>query len=135
NDLEKEIINTIYQLFINKNEIELILKPKDIREKMNDEIWYNFIDTNQKKDIRVGKIVKKFNLTTNKITSSEGVAYQFQKDKIEKIRKTVFKAEDNSPDSPLSENNQEATPISYEELPEEARQNDEPTPINEEIPF
>ena len=94
-ELEKATIKTIYQFFEEKRKNEIILTPSEIRERIDEEIWEDqFLKTRQK-DIKIGYIIKKFNLSTEKKRMNKGIAYLFQKEKVKKIKDLYYKEPNN----------------------------------------
>lgn len=100
-DLEKAVIEAV-DSFLKENEKEEIeLKPSDIRERIEENVWINKFLTGHQKDIRIGYIIKKFNLSTEKRKRSYGITYLFQREKVEKIKNLYTQAEKNTSNSSL----------------------------------
>jgi hypothetical protein len=118
NELEKEVIEVIYKSF-NDNE-EIKLRPPEIREEIqNENLWGFWKDrdlTPHQKDIAIGFIIKKFNLSSEKKNTNKGVVYLFEREKVSKIRNLYCKSEENTPDSPLLSKNNESSVKNGEEL-------------------
>jgi hypothetical protein len=118
NELEKEVIEVIYKSF-NDNE-KIKLRPPEIREEIQDEnfweFWKDRDSTPHQKDIAIGFIIKKFNLSSEKKNTNKGVVYLFEREKVSKIRNLYCKPEENAPDSPLLSENNENSVKNDEEL-------------------
>jgi len=118
NELEKEVIEVIYKSF-NDNE-EIKLRPPEIREEIQDEnLWGFWKDrdlTPHQKDIAIGFIIKKFNLSSDKKNTNKGVVYLFEKKKVLKIRNLYCKTEENTSNSPLLPENNKNSMKNSEEL-------------------
>jgi len=81
NDLEKEVIKIVASSFT-LNESQKILSLKEIYNKIPDELWINPSLTTRQKETRIGLIIRKFNLATEKKRTSEGISYLFEKDNV-----------------------------------------------------
>jgi hypothetical protein len=103
NELEKEIIEIIYKSFNGSEKIKL--RPPEISEEIQDEnLWGFWKDrdlTPHQKDIAIGFIIKKFNLSSDKKNTNKGVVYLFEREKVLKIKNLYCKTEENTSDSPL----------------------------------
>jgi hypothetical protein len=115
-ELEKGIIETIYEMVKTTEEGKVILKPSDIREELDEEIWEDKLLKNRQKDIKIGQIIRKFNLSTEKKRTNKGIAYLFQKEKVEKIRNLYCKNKTDISHSSLFAKNCEKTEEIGEEL-------------------
>lgn len=109
NELEKEIIETVYRL-LNDNE-RVTIRPSEIRKEIQDEnLWDFWKDRDLKphqKDIGVGFIIKKLNLSSEKKGTNKGVAYLFEKEKVLRIRNLYCQTAENTSNSPPSAENNE----------------------------
>jgi hypothetical protein len=103
-ELEREIIETIHETVKTSEGCEVILRPSEIREKLDEDVWEDKLLKTHQKDIKIGQIIRKFNLSTQKKRTNKGVAYIFQKEKVEKIKNLYCKDKnDTSPSSLLLE--------------------------------
>ena len=92
-EIEVAVIETIISLM--KDKLEIILRPKEIAQKINTELFDEddkFIFASQKqKSTIVGRAINKFNLATQKLgRDSHGERYLFSKEHLEKIHKGYF---------------------------------------------
>ncbi len=117
-ELEKEAIGGVYNSFEEK--ITILLRPQEIREKIDQDSWEDKCLTPHQKDIKIGYIIKKFNLSSEKKTTNKGVAYLFEKEKVEKINSLYCKEGDNSSHSPLSAESPENTDKNPEKISEDS---------------
>lgn len=93
NELEKYLIE--YLLSLLKDVSEIILHPKDIAEKLDDELFSEdeFISL-KKKSALIGTAINKFNLASQKLPrDSKGERYLFKKEQVEKIAKGYLNQE------------------------------------------
>jgi hypothetical protein len=97
-EIEKAIIEVIYQLFTAEDS-KITLRPQEIREKIVADIWPDKIISYHQKNIAIGYAIKKFNISSDKKSTSKGINYTFEKEKVEKIRNLYCPIE-NTPDSP-----------------------------------
>ena len=93
---KKDLLFTIYELFNKEGKSEIFLRPPEIREKIDEDIWEDKSLNNHQKDIKIGQIIRKFNISTEKKRTNKGVAYLFQKEKVEKIKNLYCKEPDNT---------------------------------------
>jgi len=110
-EFEEEVVKTILTYF--QEETEKILTPKEISEAMDFDTFPN-IETPQKRATGVGWVIKKFNLSSEKLPRrKEGMRYRFNKEKIERIYRAYFKAEGESTQS-YTEEKKEISPEQLE---------------------
>jgi hypothetical protein len=87
--LEAEVVKATLKKL--KEKQEAILTPKEISELIESEIFYAG-DTPKQRAAKVGWIIKKFNLSSEKKPRTrDGVRYLFQKEKVENIYQSYFK--------------------------------------------
>jgi hypothetical protein len=104
-ELEKAVIETVYKMLDEEGKDEILLRPPEIREKIDEDIWEDKLLKTHQKDIKIGQIIRKFNLSTEKKKTNKGVAYLFQKEKVEKIKNLYSKdTNETSHFSPSPEN-------------------------------
>jgi len=101
NELEKEVIRVIFECLEDGKTNQIILRPSEISQKIEDEFWEDKFLNSHQKGIRVGYIVKNFNLSSEKKDTSKGIAYLFEKEKILKIKGLYIKNEKNTPNTPF----------------------------------
>jgi len=118
NELEKEVIKSVYDSFDEKEAV--LLRPQEIREKIEEDVWEDKCLTLHQKDIRIGYIIKKFNLSSEKKTTNKGVAYVFEKEKVEKINNLYCKDGNNTSLSSLSAESSENTDKNPEKISEDS---------------
>lgn len=102
-DLEKAVIRVIATSFPEEKE-GISLTPCEIREKIEEDLWDEKFLTNHRKEIKIGKIVGKFNLFSEKKRTSQGVVYVFKREKVEKIKRIYLKDEIDTSHTALLEN-------------------------------
>lgn len=85
NDLEKEIIKIVFNSF-SEDKSQIFLSQKEICEQINSELWINPNLTPRQKETKVGVIVRKFNLSTEKRRTSQGTSYLFEKESVLDIK-------------------------------------------------
>jgi hypothetical protein len=103
-ELEKAVINTVYKIIKEGEKSEIRSGTSEIREKMdeaNEDTWGDKLLSIHQKEIKIGKIIKKFNLSTKKERKNEGIVYLFQKEKVEKIKSLYCKESNNTTHSSL----------------------------------
>lgn len=100
-ELEKTVIKTINGFFDEREKNEILLSPSEIREIIEEEVWEDKLLRACQKDIKIGYIIKKFNLSTEKKRTNKGVAYLFQKEKVKKIKNLYCKEPENITHSTL----------------------------------
>jgi hypothetical protein len=84
-DLEKEIIKIISDSFPpDKNQITL--SPKEINEEIREELWMSSNLPPRAKETIIGRIITKFNLSTEKKHAFQGTVYLFEKGNVLDIR-------------------------------------------------
>lgn len=98
NELEKEIIEAICKSF-NPGEEKITLRPQKIREEITETTWPDKLLSSHQRDIRIGFVIKKFNLSSEKKSTSKGISYVLEKEKVSKIR-NLYCPTDNTPYSP-----------------------------------
>jgi hypothetical protein len=87
--IEAEVVKATLKKL--KEKQEAILTPKEISELIESEIFYAG-DTPKQRAAKVGWIIKKFNLSSDKKPRTrDGVRYLFQKEKVENIYQSYFK--------------------------------------------
>jgi hypothetical protein len=91
-ELEKAVINTVYEMIKEGEKSEIYSGTSEIREKIdetNEDVWGDKLLSTHQKKIKIGKIIQKFNLPTKKERKNKGMVYLFQKEKVEKV-KTLY---------------------------------------------
>ncbi|MFH1509521.1 MAG: hypothetical protein ABIE68_05120 [bacterium] len=92
-EIEKEVICIINNLVKNSDK-PITLKPNDIRSRISkDDLWVDWYPSNHKKNIKIGNVIKKFNISSEKKNTSSGVAYSFDNSKVAKIHSLYLKNE------------------------------------------
>lgn len=92
-EIEVAVIETIMKLM--KEQIEIILRPKEIASEIDSEMFedddkFVFASTKQKSTI-IGRAITKFNLASQKLPrDSSGERYLFQKEHLQKIYEGYF---------------------------------------------
>src|SRR3989344_397130 len=88
-ELEEEVIKLVSQQLRDKGEI--VLAPKEISELMDAEM-FSSSDTSKQKAAKVGWVIKKFNLASEKkLRTKEGVKHLFVRSKVESIYQNYCK--------------------------------------------
>lgn len=118
-ELEKEAIKSVLESLGEKDSV--LLKPQDIREKIGQDSWEDKGLSSHQKDIKIGYIIKKFNLSSEKKTTNKGVAYMFEKEKVERLSSLYCKVAENTSQSSLSTETLGAANKSPEKISEEYR--------------
>jgi hypothetical protein len=87
NDLERSVIETVLEIFEDKTEI--IFSPKEISEKIDDLLFEEkdgFHSSAKQKSAQVGRIINKFNLSSQKLPrNNKGERYLFKKEQVQKV--------------------------------------------------
>ncbi len=87
-ELETEVVKTILESFIDKEEITL--SPKEIAERVNSSFFDEKTFSIKQQSAKVGKIITKFNLSVSKKRTSNGEQYTFKKEEVEEIYSGYF---------------------------------------------
>jgi hypothetical protein len=101
-DIEEEVIEFILNQFQENQEI--VLSPKEISEHINPEVFSDDSrDTPKQKAAKVGWVIKKFNLASEKKPrTKKGICYLFERMRVENIYKAYFEKTDGL--TPLTSN-------------------------------
>lgn len=87
-DLERAIVEAIQQLLGDKD--EMILSPSEISELVEDFLFEDSITTKQQA-VQTGKIINKFNLSSEKLPRSNQTArYRFKRERVDAVYKAYF---------------------------------------------
>lgn len=98
-DLERAIVEAIQQLLGEKD--EKVLSPSEISELVDDFLFEDCITTKQQA-VQTGKIINKFNLSSEKLPRSNQTArYRFKRERVDAVYKAYFFVANESDPTPV----------------------------------
>ena len=116
-ELDRAVIETILEIVIDK--MEIILSPKEIAEKIDSSIYEDdkngFSLNGKQRAVQVGKIINKFNLSSQKLPrSNKGERYLFKKEQVEKVSGGYLNLE--TVDEPTPTYTEQKEPIKLDDI-------------------